>query len=379
MRILHLDLSAGVAGDMLNAALFGLHEDRPCLEKTVAALNLPGLAVRLDPVVRSGLSAWTFRVEHPREHHHRHLSDILRILEASRLPEPVRTTAAKAFRLLAEAEAKVHGTSVEEVHFHEVGGLDAVCDIVCAAASLHRLGAERVTASAFTLETGGTAASGHGPIPVPVPAVMELVRDKPVRFRDIRTEITTPTGAAIVAAVTETFEPTDPWVPEKTAYGAGTKEIPVPNLLRAVLGRSAETADRTLLVETNLDDIDPRLIPETIAGLLTAGCLDAWASTVQMKKGRPGWLISCLLPEPLLPRVRDLLLTSTPTIGLRWHAVERACLPRRIESRETPIGPVRFKVVTLPDGTERASPEFEDLREAARRLSLPLHEVLRRL
>jgi uncharacterized protein (TIGR00299 family) protein len=381
MKILYIDQSSGVSGDMLNAALFGLHEDKAYLDSVVKALGLKGVSIGLSRKMENGIQAWQFSVneESPEDHHHRGLTKITEIIQSADIGSDVKKTAIKAFTILAEAEAKVHASTVDEVHFHEVGAIDAICDIVCAAASLHWIAPDRILTSPFTLESGGTVKSAHGIIPVPVPAVMEIVAGRPTRTRDIQTEITTPTGAALIAAISQGYSAPDSWTPEKTSYGSGTKKLPFPNLVRAVLGRDEAGQGRTLMLETNIDDMNPQIIPEVIAGLLGIGCLDAWVTNILMKKSRPAWLFSIIVPETKLVEAQNFLLSSTPTIGVRWYPIERTCLTRSIIEKDTPMGKIRFKSVVLPDGTKREVPEFEDVKKTAERLGLPVFEVFQRI
>jgi len=382
MKILFIDLSAGVAGDMLNAALFGLHKNKKVIDDVLKSLNLPDVFVETNLIKKQSLSAWTFKVHlTEKEHKHRGLSDIIEIIKKASIGKKASEIAIKTFTLLAEAESKVHDLPVDKIHFHEVGADDAIVDIVCAAVQIEYLGIEKIFSTPFTLESGGKTESEHGLIPLPAPAVMEIVKGKPVKIRDIQTEITTPTGAAIVATLTDSFEIPQEWIPEISSFAAGTKDIPFPNLLRIVLGRMEDKAlnEKIFIIETNIDNMNPQVLPNVISGLLEIGSLDAWITGILMKKSRPGWLITAIAKENDIKKISDFLFTQTTTIGIRFFPVERICLKRNIVTKETPFGSIRFKEVILPDNSVRLYPEFEDVKKISEKENIPLTEILRKL
>jgi uncharacterized protein (TIGR00299 family) protein len=382
MKILFFDLSTGVSGDKINAALYHLHGDKPWLENAVKALKLDGVSLALSESSENGIRSVKFEVkqDHPEHHHHRGLSAVKDVINKADLAPGIKEFSVKIFTLLAEAEAKVHGSTVDQVHFHEVGAVDAIVDIVCAAASVVLLAPDRIYSTPFTLEAGGTAKSSHGVIPVPVPAVMEIVRGKPVRTRNVFEEMVTPTGAAIVAGITDVFDPPPAYTPLRSGYGAGTKKFDFPNLLRVVEGVAGQTDGHPLfVVETNIDDMNPQIIPDVIASLLSAGAVDAFVANVLMKKSRPGWLVTAIVPEDLLDRALGVFFSSTSTIGCRYYPVQRACLEREIVAKKTPVGEVRFKRVVLPDGTSKEFPEYEDVKKLAGDLGIPVYQVYQRI
>ena len=382
MKILFFDLSTGASGDKINAALFHLHGDRAYLEGVVKALKLDGVSLALSEVFENGIKAVKFQVvqEHPEHHHHRGLPEVTKVIEQAGLDAKITSIAVKIFTVLAEAEAAVHGTTVDKVHFHEVGAVDAIVDIVCAAASIVRLSPGKIYSTPFTLESGGTAQSSHGVIPVPVPAVMEIVRGKPVRIRNVCEEIITPTGAAIAAAVVDIFDYPPVYSPLRTGYGAGTKKFDFPNLLRIVDAETEAGDDEALfVVETNIDDMNPQLIHDVIEGLLAAGAVDAYVTNILMKKSRPGYLVSAIVPEPRVPASLGIIFSSTSTIGARYYPVRRACLEREIVVKKTPVGEVRFKKVVLPDGSTKEFPEYEDVKKIAKDSGQTLYQTYQKI
>ncbi len=380
MKILYIDQCSGVSGDMINAALFGIHQDKKFIEDVIASLKVPGLKVDLKQVSISSISSWKFEVSCKEDGpYHRNLVDINRIIDESGLNEKTRILAKKIFDRLAEAEATVHNSTKEQIHFHEVGAWDSIADIVCAAASVVKIAPERIMASPFLLESGGTVMTMHGQLACPVPAVLELVKGLPSRMADIRTEITTPTGAAIVSAIADEFGDIPGIVKmTKIGYGAGTKQLQLPNFIRIMeMENDSIKNGKTLVLETNIDDMNPQLLPGVVEGLLNLGCLDAYWTVIQMKKGRTGFLLTALFMEEHLKDVHDYILMNTTSIGVRYYEVNRVSLKREIVTSETELGSVRFKVVTLPDGSRRNQPEYEDIKKIAKEKGLPEIEVAR--
>jgi uncharacterized protein (TIGR00299 family) protein len=283
--------------------------------------------------------------------------------------------------VIAEAEAKVHGSTVDKIHFHEVGALDSIVDVVGAAVCLHHFRIGRVYSSPVKLGSRGTVYTEHGLLPVPAPAVFEILRDYPVVLTDTPDELTTPTGAGIVKTLSAGVLDAETLRVRAIGYGAGTREFPgLPNVLRIVIGEMEEEADREelLVVETNIDDMNPQAYPFVIEQLLAAGARDAYCVPVVMKKGRPGVLLSAMTGRGRLDAVASVMLRETTTIGLRVHTVGRMTLPRREVQAETSLGPVRAKAV-LRGGKEVITPEFEECKRIAREHGMPLLEVQRRL
>lgn len=380
--MLHLDLFSGIAGNMFLAAMLDLGLPRKQLEQDLAGLGVEH-ALRVSRVRRGPLAARYLRVVVPREgqgrRRGRHWSEIRRRLERAKLPEPVRRRALGIFEALALAEARVHGIDPEQVHFHEVGAVDAMVDVVGAASALHRLGIERVTASPAALGEG-TVESEHGRLPLPAPATLELLRGIPTVPAHVCFETVTPTGAAILRSVTDAFGPLPAMTVDAVGHGAGDdREGPMPNVLRAVLGRdSAWASDRIVQLEANLDDQVPEQFDHAMERLFEAGALDVSLHPLQMKKNRPGFELRVLAPPHRRSELARVLLTETSTLGLRISERERIVLPREVLSIRTPLGRVGVKVVRRPDGRLDVSAEYDDCKRLARNSGVPLREVVRR-
>jgi uncharacterized protein (TIGR00299 family) protein len=378
MRIAWFDCFSGVSGDMCLGALLSAGWPAAELEALPARLGLEGARVSVGVARRGAIQATRVEVAAPGSQPHRHLRHIEAILEAADLPARVRERSRAVFRRLAEAEAAVHGTTPEQVHFHEVGAVDAIVDVVGTVLGLDALGVERVSASALPVG-GGSVDCEHGRMPVPAPATAWLLRGVPIVPTPIRTELVTPTGAALLATLAEGWGPPPPCTLEAVGTGAGGRDLPEQaNVLRVFLGRAGEALPgrRTVTVlETALDDESPQVVAALLSGLLADGALDAMAVPATMKKGRPGvWLV--VLCEPAqADRVARRLLEETSTLGVRVRHDERIELPRRAAEVMTPFGAVALKVATLPGGGERAVPEFESVRAAAERSGRPVREV----
>lgn len=385
MNILYLDCYAGISGDMTVGALLDLGVPLEYLRTELNKLGLPSGSFELtvSRTERRHIPALKFDVAVHDHHTHRHYAAIDAMIAGCSLAEPVRNRAGAIFRRLAEAEAKVHGVAVEEVHFHEVGAVDSIVDIVGAAICLEFLGVEAVYASALPLGSGFVE-TAHGRLPVPAPATAELLRGLPVHGECGAGERVTPTGAAIVAALAVGFGAQPAMLLDRLGSGAGGKDFPdCPNILRAFLGRSAEedaSADAVIVVEANIDDSTPELLGYAMERLFEAGALDVFFTPIQMKKNRPGVMVSFLCTPPQLERLAGLLLTETSAIGLRSYRADRIILRREIVDVQTGFGPVRFKQIFDSSGAVmRSTPEYEDCRRIARERDIPCQEVMMRL
>ncbi|MBI5711292.1 MAG: nickel pincer cofactor biosynthesis protein LarC [Candidatus Eisenbacteria bacterium] len=379
MRIAWFDCFSGISGDMTLGALVSAGWPADDVRSLPSRLGLAGVEVAVEQVRRGPFAATRVevKVEEARQPH-RHLHHVAAILERAELPEAARERALAVFRRLAAAEAEVHGTTVEQVHFHELGAADALVDIAGAALGLHALGIERVYASPPRLGRG-TVKSEHGPIPVPAPATALLLRGAPVEPGGPEFELTTPTGAALLATLVQDWGGPPAFRLDRVGTGAGARDLEQqPNVLRVLVGDAAGdalTRRRVAVLETALDDENPQYVGALVPKLLAAGALDAMVVPGVMKKGRPGlWLVVVAEPEQagLLAR---LLLTECSTLGVRVRHDERYELARRAVEVETRYGKVALKVAALPDGGERAVPEFESVRAAAERAGRPLREV----
>jgi uncharacterized protein (TIGR00299 family) protein len=381
MNILYLDCYAGISGDMTVGALLDLGVPLEHLETELAKLQLPpdSHVLSTSRTERRHMPALKFDVAVHDHHTHRHYSGIDAMIAASSLTEPVKERARKIFRRLAEAEAKVHGVPIGEVHFHEVGAVDSIVDIVGTAICLEYLGVEEVHVSALPLGSGFIE-TAHGRLPVPAPATAELLRGLPVHGECGPGERVTPTGAAIVAVLATGFGRQPAMRLERIGCGAGGKDFPdCPNILRAFLGQAetAEGSDEVVVGETNIDDSTPELLGYVMERLFEEGALDVFFTPIQMKKNRPATMLTFLCRPELLDRLGRLVLTETSAIGLRHYPASRMTLERCIEERQTPFGTVRFKLLFDNGSLLRATPEYEDCRRIARERGIPLQDVVR--
>lgn len=380
MKIAYFDTIAGIAGDMTMAAFVsaGLPIDE--LSSELVKLPLGGFELIGSHVQRSGISAVHIDVAISQEpHYHRHLKDIHSIITASSLSDGVKARAKSVFAVIAAAEAKVHNTTVEKIHFHEVGALDSIVDIVGAAVCLEKFGIERVYSCPVRLGNGGFIKTQHGIMPTPTPATLEILKDYPTVLTTIPQELTTPTGAAIIKAFSSGILSDDTLTVKAIGYGAGSKEIPgTPNLLRVIVGelRDEYDMDEIVTIETNIDDMNPQVYPYLIEHLLAAGAHDAYLVPIIMKKGRPGILLSVMCSKPALDRISSLIYRETSTIGLRVQPVGRRKLPRTAAEVDTSFGRIRAKTV-LRNGREITSPEFDECRRIADERKLPVLDVVR--
>jgi pyridinium-3,5-bisthiocarboxylic acid mononucleotide nickel chelatase len=371
VRALLFDPFAGISGDMILGALVDLGLDPAWLQDFVASLGLPGARVVVGRTGRRAIDCGRVNFELPREHAHRHLPQVLEIVEQSGASMVVKERAGEAFRRLARAEAAIHGVTVEQVHFHEVGALDSILDVLCAMAAVEELGFQEFTTRPVAVGTGWVQIA-HGRFPVPAPATLKLLEGLPVRETGFEGECTTPTGAAVLATLTEGRRAPARYVLRRSGYGAGTRDpADRPNCLRLVEYSPAEDAAGELfLLQSDVDDLAPEYAGVALQALLDAGALDATVSALAMKKGRPGQRLEALLPEAALTPVLAALFRATPTIGVRYWPVQRAALERSEELLEWRGQTIRHKRVRLPDGSERVKPEFDDVVRAAGALGL---------
>jgi len=374
MKIAYIDAFSGIAGDMTIAALLDAGADPQALIAGLDSLGT-GATFTVEKTKRQGIAATKFDVAFEDQKKHRHLPHIVKMIEASELlPAAVKQNAIRVFETLGAAEAQVHGTSIEKVHFHEVGAIDSICDIVGACLGLHLLGVEAVYASA--VNTGsGTIVCDHGVMPVPTPATALLLKGIPAFARGPETELTTPTGAAILAALSRGFGAMPAMSISASGFGAGTKDFPgLANVVRILIGDSAQTPESTTVsvIEANIDDATPELLGYAMDRLLDAGALDVTLQPVQMKKQRPATLLQVIAKPEDQERLAALIFAETTTFGLRITQAERRVQARAHVEVETPYGKVRVK--TAANGT--ASPEFEDCRQLALATGQPLKEIL---
>ena len=378
MRALYFDVFAGISGDMTLGALVDLGFPVELLRGAVLELGLERVEIASRPVERRGIRGMKVEVRCAERGVVRTWSNIRSLIEQSGLQDPVKRRSLDIFGILAEAEAKIHSRSVDQVHFHEVGAVDSIVDIVGCAAGLHHLGVERVLCS--PVPTGkGWVRTEHGVYPVPPPAVAEILTGVPCYSGDAATEVVTPTGAAIVKACAEGFGPMPLMRVEGVGYGAGTRELDVPNLLRVFRGeleRQGELArERAVMLLANIDDMNPEFYDHVMERLFEAGASDVWLTPIQMKKTRPAVSLQVLAPPEAAERVKEVVFRETNTLGLRSIEVEKESLRRDFVTVGTEWGAVRVKVGIWGDEVVNYAPEYADCRELARRAGVPLKQV----
>jgi len=378
MKTLYFDCFAGASGDMILGALVGAGVDPRALTDQLQSLDVAGWRIDFEKVDRSGISSTFAKVQTPHEHAHRHLRDIRKIILESRLSEGVKDRAVRIFSRLAEAEAQVHNLPVEKIHFHEVGALDAILDVCGAAIGFELLDVDQFICS--PLRVGfGMAKMAHGNFPIPPPAVAELLKGKPIYAGDIEGEFVTPTGAAIITTVCDRFEALPSIKIEAAGYGAGTRNPKgFPNALRVLVGETTASLNATdeslLMIETNIDDMSPQLFGHVMDRAFQLGALDCYLTQTQMKKNRPGLMVSILCRPRDREKFLEMLFSETTTIGARSYEVTRRALARETIRVETAFGPIDVKVAQI-NGDVKAMPEFEQCRIAAEKSGVAVREV----
>jgi pyridinium-3,5-bisthiocarboxylic acid mononucleotide nickel chelatase len=381
MKYAYFDCFSGISGDMTLGALLDAGVPVDELRAELRGLNLPGWELTFEKVWKNGMAATYAKVRAQDTSTHRSLSTILDIIEKSTFAPSVKDRASAIFAKLGEAEAAVHDVPLEKIHFHEVGGIDALIDIVGACIGFDALGIESFACSALNVG-GGTAKMAHGVLPVPAPATARLLLGKPTYSNGIQEELVTPTGAAIVATLCSSFGPQPPITVTAIGYGAGTADLEgQPNVLRLMVGeaeekRAAAESETIRVLEANLDDMNPQIYGYFLEKALAAGALDVFATSVQMKKNRPGMLVTVLSKPEDEAKFHEMLFAETTTLGVRTYTAERRVLARQWETVHTSFGDVRIKVARLNGHIRQASPEFEDCRKLAEAKNVPLHRVM---
>ena len=381
MKTLHFDCFSGISGDMTLGALLDVGVPETLVRAGLDSLGLP-VQMHVEKIRKGGFAATQVWFRVPEEKAHRYLPDIEAILARGTLTDTQRALAWRIFTRLGEAEAEAHGIPLERVHFHEVGALDSIADIVGAAVALDWLGVQHI--SCRSVPTGqGMVKCEHGLMPIPTPATANLLRGVPLASSTIKAELTTPTGAAILASVVNEWTDSPALTLQAVGLGAGMKDfLEQPNVLRVMLGERtvpasfSENQDRVWLLETNLDNISGEIIGYTFERLLEAGALDVYTVPLSMKKQRPGVLLGVLAPRELVPVLEAIVFAETGTLGIRRHEVQRTKLQRQTTSRNTPWGSVRVKE-SWRDGVRVETPEYEDCAQVARSAGVPLREVYR--
>ena len=378
-KIAYLDCGSGISGDMTLAALIDIGVGLDNLNQALGSLNIPGLALRAVEVKRRGFRAIRATVEAEPEHEHRNLRQIRALIDGSRLSERQKNLALRIFNLLGKAESRVHGIPLEQVHFHEVGAFDSIADVVGSAVGWDLLGVDRVAAS--PVPTGrGTIRIAHGECTIPAPATAELLHGVPLVKSPIEYELTTPTGAAILVALAESFGPMPAMKIKRIGYGAGKRDFPQrPNILRLLVGEAVEdappAAEDVCIIETNLDDERGEIVAHCIARLWQTGALDVYTTPIGMKKDRPAVKLSVVCRPGDAALIEDVLFAETTTLGIRRISAARTVLRREPCTVETPWGPVAGVIGWRGDGSPRFSPEYEACRRAAMENDVPLRDV----
>jgi len=380
MKIAYFDCFAGISGDMILGALVDAGLELEVLQGELSKLRLEGFRLEAKKVKRCAITGTKVEVviEHP-QHSHRHLSHILEVIQGSSLSPQVQADCQTIFTRLAEAEAKIHGTSVEHVHFHEVGALDSIVDIVGSAIGLRHLGLGKIFSSPLHLGSGFVMAE-HGKLPVPAPATAELVKEVPTYSTEVAGELTTPTGAAIITTLASQFGSMPFMKIQSVGYGAGSKEFPsLPNLLRLMVGEvDGDLEEDTIaILESNIDDMNPQFFETLWERLFQAGALDVYLTPIFMKKSRPAIKLTVLSPPEKVNDCNRILFEETTTFGVRISQAMRKKLLREIKEIETRYGRVRIKVGKMGDEITDLCPEYDDCRTLANRLHLSVREIYR--
>ncbi|MCF6152757.1 putative nickel insertion protein [Candidatus Kuenenia stuttgartiensis] len=386
MKIAYFDCFSGVSGDMILGAFVDAGLEIHLLITELEKLHLHGYELSCEKVKRAGIAGTKVYVNIPERHGHSHTAghmhhltfpDIRLIIEKSRLHQQIKDNGIKIFHRLAAVEAEIHGTSIEEVHFHEVGAIDSIVDIVGAAIGLHLLGIEKLYFSPVPTGSGYIKCE-HGVLPVPAPATAGLLKNQLLKSVAIEKELTTPTGAAIVTTLGEGLKTMPKMKVLTIGYGAGSNDNPeVPNLLRIVIGEDTQRqeSDEVWVVETNIDNMTGEIMGYVMDRLFSAGAVDAYFTPVQMKKGRPGIIISAIVPEKHLLSVEAVLFNQTTTFGIRKYKAVRSILSREVKEYESSLGKIRMKIGSLNGDIKNISPEYEDCKRIAEERHIPLKHV----
>jgi len=381
VTIVYFDLVGGASGDMILGSLVAAGAPLAEIDRRLRALPLDGFTLGEARVTRHGFEAFQLQVDAPDAKSHRHFTEIRRLLESAKLPERVLRRALGTFERLGRAEAEAHQVPLEKVHFHEVGAIDAIVDIVGTAWALELLGVERCYASVIP-QGRGLVRAAHGTLPVPAPATLRLLTGVPVQMLEIQAELTTPTGAALIVAHCETIGEPVGMRPRKIGVSTGQRDLAErPNVVRALVGDALDQAASggaggMDVLEATIDDMNPQLYGHVTEALFESGAAEVFLTPVQMKKGRPGTLITALCDPRRTTQVAERLFAESTTIGIRVHREGRIELKRSIATVETPFGAVRVKTAVLPSGEERRVPEYDDLRRIARESGRPLVEIM---
>ena len=377
MKVAYFDCFSGASGDMILGALIDAGLSSRLLRKELKKLGFPSVRLKATKVLKGGLTATQVVVEGKGETRtHRTLKEMLRIIDRSTLEPGIKEQSREIFRRIASVEGEIHRRPMEDIHFHEIGGLDSVVDIAGAVWGLRQLGIERIYVSRVNVGTGFVKCE-HGTIPVPSPAALSLMRGKPIYSSGVEKELLTPTGAALLSTLGSEFGSLPPMKVERIGYGAGRSDLPHPNLLRVMIGtlEAAAGVERVMVVETNIDDMNPQFYDYVMEKLLALEVMDVFVTPILMKKNRPATLLTVICPAEKLTSVTRFLLKETTTLGMRWHEEERARADREIITLQTKYGSVRFKLARWEGRLVNLSPEYEDCKKWAIRTGIPLKDI----
>lgn len=382
MKVAYFDCIAGASGDMILGALLDAGLLEATLRDRLRALRLDDFDLRCQRVVKRGFSATKVDVLVADDVPERHLAEVEAIVTESDLSHEIKEQSVAIIRRLGEVEAAIHGTTLDHVHLHELGGVDTIVDVVGTLVGLEVLGIERVYASPLPMARGFVQGA-HGQIPLPAPATVALLNGVPVVGSELGVELVTPTGAVLLSSLATTFGPLPAMTLTATGYGAGGRDLPIPNVLRLFLGdqtlssESVALSEALEILETNVDDLNPEFYDYVMTRLFGAGALDVFFSSIHMKKNRPATLLSILCKPSDADAMMSILFSETSTLGVRRQQVTRHCLPRTTHTVETPYGQVRVKVARWSETQSKAAPEYDDCRRLAESSGVPLREVYR--
>jgi len=383
MKIAYFDCFSGISGDMTVGALLDAGLKIETLEKELKKLGLSGYQLEVNKVAKKGISATKFNVKIKEEGVERRFKDILTILEESKLDEEIKKETKKIFFNIAQAESKIHQKDIDKIHFHEIGGLDSIIDIASAVIGIKTLGIEEIHSSALPVGKGFVKCA-HGVIPVPAPATLELLKNIPTYSGGIESEMITPTGAAIISTLAKNFGERPLMKIERIGYGAGEKEFTIPNLLRVSIGekilkdenlKDGYVSDEAVLIETNIDDMNPEFYDYIMDQLFSQGALDVFLTPIQMKKNRPAHMLSIIVYEQNLKEILEVLFSESTTLGVRIRGIKRLRLAQQNFIAETKYGKIRVKVGMFKGEIKNIAPEYKDCKNMAKQHKIPLKEI----
>ncbi len=383
MKIAYFDCFSGISGDMTVGALLDAGLKIETLEKELKKLGLSGYQLEVNKVAKKGISATRFKVKIEEEGVGRRFKDILTIFKKSKLDEEIKKETKKIFLNIAQAESKIHQKDIDKIHFHEIGGLDSIIDITSAVIGIKTLGIEEIHSSALPMGKGFVKCA-HGVIPIPAPATLELLKNIPTYSGGIESEMITPTGAAIISTLAKSFGERPLMKIERIGYGAGEKEFTIPNLLRVSIGekilkdknlKDGYVSDEAVLIETNIDDMNPEFYDYIMDQLFSQGALDVFLTPIQMKKNRPAHMLSIIVYEQNLKEILEVLFSESTTLGVRVREVKRLRLGQQNFIAETKYGKIRVKVGIFKGEIKNVAPEYEDCKKMAKQHKIPLKEI----